>query len=159
NFQELNALSLPSIAVIDGPAIGGGFELALACDLRLASSEVFVQLPETGLGLIPGAGGTQRLPRIVGESTAKEWIFTGKKVKADEAQARGAINKIHEDVNQLREDWIEKLLDQSSPAVSLAKQSINEGLEVSLEEGLQIEQDRYRQTFEYEDRYQAQDDF
>ncbi|KDO35814.1 hypothetical protein CISIN_1g029329mg [Citrus sinensis] len=91
-FSFLEALPIPTIAVIDGAALGGGLEMALACDLRICGEAALLGLPETGLAIIPGAGGTQRLPRLVGKSVAKDIIFTGRKVSGKDAMSLGLVN-------------------------------------------------------------------
>ncbi|PWA82498.1 ATP-dependent caseinolytic (Clp) protease/crotonase family protein [Artemisia annua] len=91
-FSYLEALQIPTIAVIEGAALGGGLEMALSCDLRICGEDAKLALPETGLAIIPGAGGTQRLPRLVGKSVAKELIFTGRKINAKDALSIGLIN-------------------------------------------------------------------
>ncbi|OQU85731.1 probable enoyl-CoA hydratase 2, mitochondrial isoform X2 [Sorghum bicolor] len=91
-FSSFEALSIPTIAVVEGVAFGGGLELALSCDLRICGEDAKFSLPETGLAIIPGAGGTQRLPRIVGRSRAKELIFTGRRFDAVEAATMGVVN-------------------------------------------------------------------
>ncbi|KAL8514175.1 hypothetical protein ACS0TY_013344 [Phlomoides rotata] len=91
-FSYLEALCIPTIAVIEGAALGGGLEMALSCDLRICGEDAVLGLPETGLAIIPGAGGTQRLPRLVGKSTAKELIFTGRKIGARDAVSIGLAN-------------------------------------------------------------------
>lgn len=91
-FSSFEALSIPTIAVVEGVAFGGGLELALSCDLRICGKDAKFSLPETGLAIIPGAGGTQRLPRIVGRSRAKELIFTGRRFDAVEAVTMGQFN-------------------------------------------------------------------
>ncbi|XP_043717093.1 probable enoyl-CoA hydratase 2, mitochondrial isoform X1 [Telopea speciosissima] len=91
-FSSLEALHVPTIAVIEGAALGGGLEMALSCDLRICGEEAVFSMPETGLAIIPGAGGTQRLPRLVGRSVAKELIFTGRKINGRDAISMGMIN-------------------------------------------------------------------
>ncbi|XP_074286019.1 putative enoyl-CoA hydratase 2, mitochondrial isoform X2 [Silene latifolia] len=91
-FSLLEALPIPTIAVIEGAALGGGLEMALSCDLRICGENAVLGLPETGLAIIPGAGGTQRLPRLVGKSVAKDLIFTGRKVSGAEAYSMGLAN-------------------------------------------------------------------
>ncbi|KAJ6963100.1 hypothetical protein NC652_001659 [Populus alba x Populus x berolinensis] len=91
-FSLIEALNVPTVAVIEGAALGGGLEMALSCDLRICGEDAVLGLPETGLAIIPGAGGTQRLPRLVGKSLAKELIFTGRKIDGREAMSMGLVN-------------------------------------------------------------------
>ena len=136
-FSKLSMLPMPSVAVINGYAFGGGLELAMACTFRLATTNARLGLPEIKLGLIPGYGGTQRLPRLVGEARALEMIVTGRAVKPDEAERIGLINRI------IDGDPIEQALAfarefnaYSLPALGFARAAVTRALDISLEEGL-----------------------
>lgn len=160
-FDRLASLPTPTVAVINGPALGGGLELALACDLRIASDQAEFALPEVRLGLIPGAGGTQRLPQIVGPGTAREIIFTARRYSAREGYEIGLYNQLHSPKNLL--DEARKMgrlfTDNSVPAMRLAKQSLDRGIETDLKQGLEFEWEYYLETFDYNDRRQSLEDF
>lgn len=156
-FSELAGLSIPTIAAINGFAFGGGLELALSCDIRYASESAQMGLTETKLGIIPGAGGTQRLSRIVGESTAKEWIFSGRKLSGKEAVARGLVSQIFES-DHLRESSLAlaREISESAPiAVSAAKKAIHRGMELPIESALEWERLCYFETIGTKDRMEA----
>jgi enoyl-CoA hydratase len=152
-FNKIEKLSKPVIAVINGVALGGGCELALACDLRVMEEHAQIGLPEIKLGLFPGAGGTQRLPRLIGAARAKEIMFTGEPLTAGEALRIGLVNHIAprgEGLDKARE-LASKITRFSLPALSLMKQSIDEGLSHSLEEGLRIEAKNFGRVFQTKD--------
>ena len=140
-FTELANLPVPTICGIQGSALGGGAELAISCDFRIMSEEGTIGFPEAGLGIIPGAGGTQRLPRLIGPSKAKYWIFTGHKFTAEEALSDGVVDFIVDDGTVL-ESAIElagEMLTSGPLALRMAKNCINRGIELSLRKGLEIE--------------------
>lgn len=156
-FTELENLPMPVIAAVNGIALGGGTELALACDMRIASENAGMGLTEVTLGVIPGAGGTQRLTRLVGKGKAKELIFTGRRVKAEEALALGLVNQV-----VLPENLIDTALEtadqinQNAPiAVQQAKFAINYGSEVDLNTGLNIETKAYEICLPTKDRLEG----
>jgi len=141
-FQKVAEFPLPVICAIDGFALGGGCELALACDIRIASKKSKLGLPETGLGIIPGYGGTQRLPRVVGASMAKKMIFSGEAISAEEAYRIGLCDTLAEDGQALTEALAlaKKIAGSAAPlAVKTAKRLINTGLELSLEKAIELE--------------------
>ena len=148
-FNKIENLSIPTIAAIHGYALGGGLELALACDFRFSTTDSIMGFPETSLGIIPGAGGTQRLTRLIGLSKAKKWIFTADKFSAKKAFSDNVIDR---DFGSRKEmsDYIEqltcKIVQNSQNAISLAKKSINYAMESSLEEGLSFEREQYLKT-------------
>ncbi|KAK9095175.1 hypothetical protein Scep_026644 [Stephania cephalantha] len=176
---DLKSLCIPTIAVIEGVALGGGLEMALSCDLRICGEDATFGLPETGLAIIPGAGGTQRLPRLVGKSVAKEIIFTGRKLDAKEAHSIGLVNyclpaggahlkalEIARDINQKDEAKIRIghyhehcfgfVIDSGGPlAIKMAKRAIDEGLEVDLSSALALEEECYQQVLESKDRLEG----
>jgi enoyl-CoA hydratase/carnithine racemase len=149
NFAEaLGALaSVPraTIAAVNGYALGGGLELALACDFRVCGDDSRFGLPEVLLGVIPGGGGTQRLPRLIGSSRAKELIFTGRQVRADEALSIGLVNRAvaPDDVLQAALTWAAELAAGPVVAHRLAKAAVDGGLETTLAEGLTLEQEAF----------------
>jgi enoyl-CoA hydratase/carnithine racemase len=148
-FRAVETLPLPVVAAINGLAVGGGLELALSCDLRIAGDSARVGFPEVTLGLIPAYGGTQRLARLVGTAKARELVFTGSLIPAAEAARWGLVNRTVPSGQELRaaRDLAHNLATRSSPvAVRAAKRAILEGYDRSLEEGLQ----RETQLFESE---------
>ncbi len=144
----------PVIAAITGYALGGGCELALACDFRVVADDAKLGQPEILLGVIPGAGGTQRLSRLVGASRAKEIIFSGRFVDAQEALAIGLADKVvpAADVYTASREWAATFVGAASYAVRAAKEAIDRGLEVDLETGLEIERLLFASLFATKDR-------
>lgn len=151
-LNQIEHLSKPTIAAINGLALGGGCELALACDLRVIEEQVSIGLPEITLGLFPGAGGTQRLPRLIGEGKAKEMMFTGKSITAKEAKEIGLVNYITPQGKALNkaEKIAEDISKFSLPALSYMKRAIREGTAVSLQKGLEIEARYFGKVFQTE---------
>lgn len=148
----------PVIAAINGVAFGGGLELALVCDLRIASPKAQLALPETSLGIIPGAGGTQRLPRIVGEARAKEMILLGRRLHAEEALAWGLVNRVSPEGVSVLEDtlaFIDPIANGAPIAQAAALSAIDASFEVSLERGLELERVYYDEVLRSEDRLEA----
>jgi enoyl-CoA hydratase/carnithine racemase len=156
-FTFIESVGKPVIAAVNGVALGGGTELALACDLRIVSSSATMGLTETRLAIIPGAGGTQRLPRLVGRGKAKELIFTGRRVDAAEALQIGLANKISSPETLLDEARaMAALICETGPiAIQQAKYAINHGLETDLHTGLAIESNAYWITIPTEDRLEG----
>jgi enoyl-CoA hydratase/carnithine racemase len=144
----------PVVAAVTGYALGGGCELALAADIRIAADDATLGQPEVLLGLIPGAGGTQRLARLVGPSRAKDLIFTGRFVKADEALAIGLVDRVvpAADVYTEAVAWAQQFTKGAAYALRAAKESIDRGLEVDLETGLEIERVQFAALFATEDQ-------
>ncbi|HHW38631.1 MAG TPA: enoyl-CoA hydratase [Bacillales bacterium] len=139
-FQKISDLKQPVIAAIDGFTLGGGLELALACDFRIATKKSQFGLPEVKLGIIPGYGGTQRLPRLIGLGKAKQLIFSGEFLQADDAYQIGLIEAITEgNVKEEAIMWANKILRNGPIAVQAAKKAVNQGIELSLAEGLSLE--------------------
>lgn len=156
-FTELEKLPKPVIAAINGLALGGGTELALACDLRIMSEQAQMGLTETSLGIIPGAGGTQRLPRLVGKGVAKELIFTSRRVFSEEALSIGLVNRIVP-ADQLMATAIslaEQISSNAPLALAQAKFAIDCGGEVELASGLQIESNAYKLLVPTKDRLEG----
>jgi enoyl-CoA hydratase/carnithine racemase len=148
-FNKIEALSKPVVAAINGYALGGGLELALACDFRLASENTELGFPENKLGIIPGWGGTKRLPLTVGNVEAKRMIMMGERVKADEALRMGLVDKVVPQ-NQLEaevEALTKKLYESLPTTLKNAKQAINSVTQCSLEEGLKKEATLFAQLF------------
>lgn len=142
-MNTLAALPFPTIAAINGYALGGGLELALAADLRVASAGARLGLPEVGLGLIPGYGGTQRLPRLIGQGRALDLIFTGRHVPADEALALGLVNRVADDALAAAHELARQCLRNAPIALGLAKEAVVRGLDLTLPQGLEVEADLF----------------
>jgi len=153
-FDRIYTLSKPVIAAINGFALGGGCELAMCCDLRIASENAKFGQPEINLGIIPGAGGTQRLARLVGMTRAKELIYTGDMVDAKTAFMMGLVNKVVPPGSLMTEakELARKMLSKSSIALSLAKKAINSGADMSLSSGLDLEAQCFARCFATEDQ-------
>lgn len=152
-FSKVEALSKPVIAAINGYALGGGLELALACDFRIASEHAELGSPEITLGIIPGGGATQRLVRIVGLSTTKRLVMLGDRVKADEALKIGLVDKVvpYEKLKDETRAFAQRICDGPPIALKYAKQAINFGSQVPLEAGLRIEASLLGLLFSTED--------
>lgn len=148
-LTRLESLPLPVIAAIDGNALGGGLELALACDLILASEGAKLGLPEIGLGIIPGLGGTIRLPRAVGPGRAREMIFSGRMLGASEALAWGLVQAVFPEEGFFRKvlEFAGSLCLKSRASLALAKSTINRGVDASLEAGLALEREAFSYCF------------
>ncbi|XP_005106654.2 methylglutaconyl-CoA hydratase, mitochondrial [Aplysia californica] len=161
NVTGLHNLPMPTIAALDGAALGGGLEMALSCDLRVAASNAKIGLVETALAIIPGGGGTQRLPRIVGPSVAKELIFTSRVMDGWQAKEYGVVNHCVEqndngDAAYLRAlKLAEEILPNGPIGVRMAKAAINKGFEVDLESGLKFEEAYYAQVIPTKDRIEG----
>ncbi len=147
----------PTISLVSGACLGGGLELVCACDFRLCSKDAFFCLPETSLGIIPGAGGTQLLPRIVGLANAKKMIFTSEKVDSTTALSYGLIDSVHSKTKLLSEGikFMSKCVSNSPLALSSAKRAIDRGYGVDLKEGFNIEFKEYIKTLDSEERNSA----
>ncbi|CDQ39888.1 MULTISPECIES: enoyl-CoA hydratase [Virgibacillus] len=147
-------MSMPVIASLNGVAFGGGLELALACDIRIAANHVKMGLTETSLAIIPGAGGTQRLPRLIGTGQAKRLIYSAKRVTADEALSIGLIEELcaSERLDETALQLAKAIANNGPVALKQAKTAINQGMETDLRTGLVLEQLAYQQTISTKDR-------
>ncbi|GLI64111.1 hypothetical protein VaNZ11_007286 [Volvox africanus] len=156
-FTELQDLPMPTVAVVEGLALGGGAELALACDIRILGNGASMAFPEAQLGIIPGAGGTQRLPRIVGASRAKELIFTGRRVAGPEAlDLQLADHVVPDDQVYNRALQLAEQIVRSAPlSLRQAKAAVNRGLDVDLHTGLAMEEAMYAQLLPTRDRLEG----
>ena len=153
-FNDIDNLPKPTIAVVNGYALGGGCELALSCDIILASDKAKFGLPEVTLGIHPGFGGSQRLPRLIGAARAKELIFTGKMIDAQEAERIGLVNKVVP-LEKLREEaraLAVEILKNGQVAIRLVKSAINAGLDTTLEKGLAYEAETQGLAFSTDDK-------
>lgn len=150
-MNSLAALPFPTIAAVNGFALGGGLELALAADLRVAAEGAKLGLPEVQLGLIPGYGGTQRLPRLIGLGRALDLILTGRHVDAQEALTLGLVNRVAEDALAAATELAQSCLRNAPIAMGLAKEAVVRGLDVTLPQGLEIEADLFGMVTTTED--------
>lgn len=156
-FTSLDELGKPVIAAVNGLALGGGTELALACDIRLASETAEMGLTETSLGIIPGAGGTQRLPRLVGKGKAKELIFTARRVPAAEALEIGLVEHVYPSERLMDEAFAMamRIAENGPVAIEQAKYAINAGVETDLRTGLLFESRAYDVIIPTKDRLEG----
>jgi enoyl-CoA hydratase len=153
-FEKLERLSKPVIAAVNGLALGGGTELALVCDLRISSDKAKFALPEINLGIIPGGGGTQRLQRLIGQARAKELLFFGEMITAEQALNFGLVNKVvpHEELIESAKEWAQKLAEKSPVAMQMLKTSVYAGANIALESALDLEAACFGIAFASEDR-------
>jgi len=156
-MEKLSSFPVPTIAAVNGFALGGGFELALACDLIIASAKARFAFPETGLGITPGFGGTQRLARLVGPMVACDLIFTGRRLNAEQALALGVVTEIA-DPESLLERVLEiahAIAEKAPAAIRNAKSAIYEGLCGTLSDGIAIETEQFSRCFDTDDQKSA----
>ena len=160
-FNSIENLNKPTICVINGYCLGGGAELALSFDIRIGTPDCLIGFPEVSIGIIPGAGGTQRLPKIVGLSNAKYWIYTAKKFNSDESLKYGFLNFISKENNSidLALNIANDILKNAPIAVKCAKSSINNSFNKDISKGLQIERSAYKISLNSKDRDEALDAF
>ena len=153
-FSRLEKMPQVTIAAVNGYALGGGCELAMACDIRIAAESAVFGQPECGLGILPGFGGTQRLARLVGKGRAKELIFTCDRIDAQEAWRIGLVNKVVPQAELLEacRAMARRILKNGGYAVTLAKQAINGGLDTDLANGLKMEADAFALSFSTHDK-------
>jgi 3-hydroxypropionyl-coenzyme A dehydratase len=153
-MDKIEDLSKPVIAAVNGYALGGGCELSLACDIRIGSKNAVLGQPEVTIGIPPGWGGTQRLMRIVGIAKAKELVFTGKRIKADEAYAIGLLNKVVElpDLMNEAKSMAKEIAKNSSIAVRVSKTLLNRGRDADIKTGLKLEIWGWSLCFTHKDR-------
>ncbi len=157
-FTEVEELPVPVIAAIDGAALGGGLELALACDLRVAGHTAVLGLTETSLAIIPGAGGTQRLPRAIGLPRAKHLVFTAKRLSAEEAERIGLVQAVAGSGKSAYDEAmvIAAAIAKNGPiALRMAKQAMNKGMQTDVATGMAIEQLCYAGVIKTEDRLEG----
>ncbi len=160
-FRRIETLPIPVIAAVNGFALGGGCELAMSCDIRIASNKAKFGQPEVGLGIIPGFSGTYRLPKLIGQGYAKEMIYTGKVIRADEALRIGLVNAVYEP-EELMDKAMEmaQMMFKNAPvAISLAKQSINEGYDLDADGAIGLENKLFGKCFATSDQKEGMDAF
>ena len=153
-FLKLETLPIPTIAAVNGYALGGGCELSMACDIRICSDTAVFGQPETGLGITPGFGGTQRLARLVGAGMAKQMIYTAKNIKADEALRIGLVNAVYpkEELIGAAMKLAETIAANAPIAVRACKKAIDEGLTLKMDEAVALEEGLFGSCFETEDQ-------
>lgn len=160
-FRKIETLSKPVIAAVNGFALGGGCEISMACDIRIASANAKFSQPEVGLGIMPGFGGTQRLARLVGMGMAKEMIYTTRMIDSKEAYRIGLVNKVVEQVQLLEEATkLAKDIMKNAPiGVMLSKQAINRGMQVDMDTAINFEAELFGACFSTEDQTEGMDAF
>ena len=153
-FRKIETFPIPVIAAINGFALGGGCEISMSCDIRICSDNAVFGQPEVGLGITPGFGGTQRLARIVGVGKAKEMIYGGRNIKADEAYRIGLVNNVYtiEELMPAAKKLASIIASNAPIAVRNCKKAINDGLDVSMDEAIVIEEKLFGDCFETEDQ-------
>ena len=153
-FKRVEDLTIPVIAAVNGFALGGGCELAMACDIRIASTNAKFGQPEVGLGIIPGFSGTYRLPKLVGQAYAKELIYTGKLIDAQEAHRIGLVNAVYEQAELMDEAMklVKMILKNAPIAVAAAKKCINDNYDMNIDEALTYENEYFAKCFSTEDQ-------
>ena len=153
-FRKLETFPIPVIAAINGFALGGGCEIAMSCDIRICSDNAVFGQPEVGLGITPGFGGTQRLPRLVGAGMAKQLIYTGRNIKADEAFRIGLVNAVYtqEELMPAAEKMAAGIGKNAPIAVRNCKKAINDGLDADMDAAIVIEEKLFGDCFETEDQ-------
>lgn len=160
-FNKIENLPQPVIAAVNGFALGGGCELAMACDIRIVSSKAKFGQPEVTLGITAGFGGTQRLPRLIGKGRAKELLFTGDIIDADEAYRIGLVNKIvsPEELMNAAMAMAEKIISRAPIAVQLSKAAVNEGMDMDLQSGVAYEAEVFGMCFATQDQTEGMSAF
>lgn len=160
-FRKLETLEIPVIAAINGFALGGGCEISMSCDIRICSENAIFGQPEVGLGITPGFGGTQRLARLVGPGMAKQMIYTGRNIKADEAYRIGLVNAVYpqEELMAAAKKMASGIAMQAPIAVRACKKAINDGLDVDMDQAIVIEEKLFGSCFETEDQKMGMGNF
>ena len=156
-FLRIESFPIPVIAAVNGFALGGGNEISMSCDIRICSENAVFGQPETGLGITPGFGGTQRMARLIGMGRAKELLYTARKVKAPEALAIGLVQGVYP-VEQLMEEALKmagRIAGNAPIAVRATKKAVNDGLQVDMDRAIEIEEALFGSCFETEDQQNA----
>ncbi|WP_371367368.1 Short-chain-enoyl-CoA hydratase [Sporomusa rhizae] len=153
-FNKIENLPKPVIAAVNGYALGGGCEISMACDIRIAAENAKFGQPEVSLGIPPGFGGTQRLPRLVGKGRAKELLFTGEMIDAEEAYRIGLVNKVvaSEELMETAKAMAQKIMSRAPIAVQVCKAAVNEGMDTDLESGVAYEAEVFGLCFATDDQ-------
>ena len=160
-FRAIETLPIPTIAAVNGFALGGGCELSMACDIRICADTAVFGQPETGLGITPGFGGTQRLARLVSPGMAKQMIYTAKNIKADEAYRIGLVNAVYplEELMPAAEKLAETIAKNAPIAVRACKKAINDGLQVDMDKAIVIEEELFGSCFQSADQIEGMSAF
>lgn len=160
-FNKLENIPQPVIAAVNGFALGGGCELAMACDIRIASDKAKFGQPEVGLGIVPGFGGTQRLPRLIGKGRAKELLYTADMINAEEAYRIGLVNRIvaAEELLSTAKELAEKIMARAQAAIQLCKAAVNTGMDTDLESGIAYEAEVFGLCFASADQKEGMSAF
>ena len=160
-FRKLETLPIPTIAAVNGFALGGGCELSMSCDIRICADTAVFGQPEAGLGITPGFGGTQRLARLVGPGMAKQLIYTAKNIKADDAYRIGLVNAVYplDELMPAAEKMAETIAKNAPIAVRACKKAINEGLEVAMDDAVVIEEKLFGSCFKTADQIEGMSAF
>ena len=160
-FRALETLPIPTIAAVNGFALGGGCELSMACDIRICADTAVFGQPETGLGITPGFGGTQRLARLVSPGMAKQLIYTAKNIKADEAYRIGLVNAVYplDELMPAAEKLAETIAKNAPIAVRACKAAINDGLQVDMDQAIVIEEKLFGRCFQTADQTEGMSAF
>lgn len=160
-FRRIERMEIPTIAAVNGFALGGGCELAMSCDMIIASNKAKFGQPEVSLGITPGFSGTQRLPRRVGAAKAKELILTGEHIKADEAEKIGLVNKVVESEELMRaaKNLAKKIIKNAPLAVKYSNAAIKRGMEVDIDTGIAIENELFAMCYATEDQKEGMNAF
>ena len=160
-FRKIETFPIPVIAAVNGFALGGGCEISMSCDIRICSDNAIFRQPEVGLGITPGFGGTQRLARLVGMGMAKQMIYTGQNIKAQEALRIGLVNAVYPQKELLNEaKKLAKIISQNGPnAIKNSKKAINEGIEVEMNEAIKIEEKLFGECFETSEQVEGMKNF
>ena len=160
-FRRLEKLPIPTIAAVNGFALGGGCELSMSCDIRIGADTAVFGQPETGLGITPGFGGTQRLARLVGPGMAKQLIYTAKNIKADEALRIGLVNAVYpaEELMPAAEKMASTIAKNAPIAVRACKKAINDGLQVDMDKAVVIEEELFGSCFQSADQIEGMSAF
>ena len=156
-FRRIETLPIPTIAAINGFALGGGCELSMSCDIRICADTAVFGQPETGLGITPGFGGTQRLARLVGPGMAKQMVYTARNIKADEALRIGLVNAVYPlaELYTAAEKLASQIAANAPIAVRAAKKAINEGLDLPMDEAVVVEEKAFGSCFETADQQEG----
>ena len=160
-FRKLETFPIPTIAAVNGFALGGGCEISMSCDIRICSDNAMFGQPEVGLGITPGFGGTQRLARLIGAGMAKQLIYTARNIKADEAYRIGLVNAVYtqEELLPAAEKMANTIAAQAPIAVRACKKAINEGLQLDIDKAIELEEKIFGDCFETEDQREGMANF
>ncbi|MBR1914199.1 MAG: enoyl-CoA hydratase/isomerase family protein [Lachnospiraceae bacterium] len=160
-FRKIETCPIPFIAAVNGFALGGGCEISMSCDIRIASESAVFGQPEVGLGITPGFGGTQRLARLVGPGMAKQLIYTARNIKADEALRIGLVNAVYpaEELMEQAEKLASTIAGNAPIAVRACKKAINDGLDLPMDEAIALEEKLFGSCFESEDQKEGMANF